>query len=260
MLKSYFIDGDKGGVGKSLFTRAFVHYYMTLPKDKRPSLMVVDADLSNPDVCGKDGLASGGLVLAADLFDLSQEIGWIELANRIAKVMNSSQEIRLLVNLPAQIGPRAFDGALAIASEVLRDTNAIPVWLLNRSKDCVTALEFRHRALPHRYAVGAIVKNTYFGAAEKFWRWDSSALRKGIVREDGGGWIETALPELNDELTDAIGRRPFHEVYAQGLDGKPLPYGYKLALDAWFRAAAKQFARIEALAPSQDDADEDNEE
>lgn len=261
MLKSYFIDGDKGGVGKSLFTRAFIHYYLSLPQEKRPGLLLVDADCSNPDVCGKGGFKATDTeplpkeILWADLFDLSTEDGWIELGDQVGKTLNRepARELRMIVSLPAQIGTRAFDGSIIVVNELLHNTNAIPVWLLSRTLESLTALEYRCRAMPRRYAIGAAVKNLFFGEADRFDRWDGSALRKSLMREDGTAWIETTMPELNSTLTDQIARRPFHKVYAEGYDGEPLALGAKLALDAWFRTQAKSFAQIEALTPPADD-------
>ncbi len=266
MLKSYFIDGDKGGGGKSLFTRAFVHYYLSLPADKRPKLLVIDADTTNPDVCGKGGLTKGGSVEIADLFDLSDSDKWADFGDDLQKggYLNTQDEVRLIVNLPAGVGPRAFDSSKAVTSELMRAINAVPVWLINCDKDGITALEYRHRAWPARYAVGAVVRNEFFGTPDQFWQWQESTLRKSIVRDDGSAWIEARLPKLNRDMTIAIGRRPFHEVYAHGLTGaEPLGFGSRLVLDAFFRATKKDFARIDALIPStfgSNDNDEGEEE
>lgn len=44
--------------------------------------------------------------------------------------MGEKIECRMIVNMPAQIGTRAFDGSIPIVNEVLREANAIPVWIL----------------------------------------------------------------------------------------------------------------------------------
>jgi len=44
--KIHLIDGEKGGVGKSLFARVLIQYFM----DKKYPFLAVDADRSNPDV------------------------------------------------------------------------------------------------------------------------------------------------------------------------------------------------------------------
>ena len=46
MPKIHFIDGEKGGVGKSLFARTMVQYCL----DNNLPFRLVEADGSNPDV------------------------------------------------------------------------------------------------------------------------------------------------------------------------------------------------------------------
>ena len=48
MLKIFLVDGDKGGVGKSIVTRLLIHYHVTLAPEVRPSIYVIDSDRSNP--------------------------------------------------------------------------------------------------------------------------------------------------------------------------------------------------------------------
>jgi len=59
MFRTILVDHDKGGVGNSLATRALGQLYLNQPIDCRPRFVVFDADHSNPDVCGKDGLTAG---------------------------------------------------------------------------------------------------------------------------------------------------------------------------------------------------------
>ncbi len=135
MLKTFVIDGDKGGVGKSLAARALVHYYLCLPDGERPRIAVYDADLSNPDVCGEGGLKAGDGIMSTAMLDLSTEDGWIAFGDRISMLsaVARNSDVRLIVNMPAQIGTRAFDGSIHIVGEVLREANAIPVWMLSRT-------------------------------------------------------------------------------------------------------------------------------
>jgi len=61
MIKSYFVDGDKGGVGKSFISRCLVdsfinHEVSGMPKIDK--LIVIDADPMNPDVVCDSGYQS----------------------------------------------------------------------------------------------------------------------------------------------------------------------------------------------------------
>ena len=247
MLKTFIIDGDKGGVGKSLAARALVHYFLTLPDNERPRLVVYDADLSNPDVCGEGGLKAGSGIIGTALIDLSTENGWIDLGTRVATIAAASEktDYRIIVNMPAQIGTRAFDGSIHIVSEVLREANAIPIWMLSRTQESLRALNYRLRNMPVRYESGVVIKNLFFGAADKFALWAGDELRLRLI--DEGNWLEAELPELNDQLTVMIGRRPFHDVLVTGIDGRALPFGYRLALESWLKRAGAAMAISESL-------------
>ena len=247
MLKTFIIDGDKGGVGKSLAARALVHHYLAQPEAERPRIVVYDADLSNPDVCGDGGLKSGDGIMGTAMLDLSNESGWIDFGTRLATITAAAEkaDYRIIVNMPAQIGTRAFDGSIHIVNEVLREANAIPVWLLSRTQESIRALDYRLRNMPARYESGLIVKNLFFGQSDKFSLWSADELQNRLVAE--GAWVETELPELNDQLAVMIGRRPFHAVLKDGIDGHGLQFGYRLALDSWLKRAGRAMAKIEDL-------------
>lgn len=253
MLKTIMIDGDKGGVGKSLAARALVHYYLTLPAEQRPRLVIYDADLSNPDVCGDGGLKAGPGIMATAQIDLSTESGWIDFGSRLGTLLPvaKTNNVRLIVNMPAQIGTRAFDGSIPIVSEVLREASALPVWLLSRTQESIRTLAYRLRSMPARFESGLVLKNLFFGSADKFALWEADELRQQLVTD--GRWREAELPELNDQLTVMLGRRPFHEVLQAGLDGQPLGFGYRLALESWLARAGAAMARIEDIATAEDD-------
>lgn len=242
MFRTILVDGDKGGVGKSLATRALVEFYLEQPAERRPRLVVFDADHSNPDVCGREGLKAGEGILSTGLIDLSTEAGWIDFASRLEKIREI--DCRVIVNMPAQIGS-VFDGRIGLLADVLREARTVPVWVLSRTRESITALEHRVRYLPSQYSAGLAVRNLFFGSAEKFVLWDTSPLRKTLVA--GGGWLETELPELNDQLLVMMGRRPLHEVVRCGIDHQPLPLGYRLALNTWLRRAVVGLSKIEAV-------------
>lgn len=241
MFKTIVVDGDKGGVGKSLATRALVQCYLEQAAEKRPRLVIFDADHSNPDVCGRDGLKAGEGILSTGLIDLATETGWIDFAGRLEKVRDL--DCRVIVNMPAQIGS-VFDGRFALVADVLREANAVPVWVLSRTQESITALEHRLHHLPVQYRRGLVVRNLFFGEADKFTLWETSAVRRTLLDR---GWVETELPELNDQLLVMMGRRPFHEVLRIGIDHHPLSLGYRLALNTWLRRAVGALSKIEVV-------------
>lgn len=247
MLKTFIVDGDKGGVGKSMAARALIHHFLVRDELTRPKIVVIDADCSNPDVCGTGGLKAGPGIMHASLVDLSTEDGWIKFGTLVGEFseMGEKIECRMIVNMPAQIGTRAFDGSIPIVNEVLREANAIPVWILSRTQESIRALEYRLENMWHRYQNGVAIKNLFFGQADKFGIWADSQLRQQLVVS--GNWFEAELPELNDQLTVKIGRTPFHEVLSIGIEGKSLDFGYRLALKSWLQKAGAAMAKVEDI-------------
>ena len=249
MLKTFVIDGDKGGVGKSMVTRAIADMYLHPEEAGLPSqdyqLIVLDADRANPDVCGTGGLATGGRIAKTEMISLDDQGGWIQLGNLLDPFVKRPQEFRAVINMPAGIGTRAFDGTVPLIQEVLGHINAIPVWVLNRMNEGITALESRTRALPQCYACGAVVTNLFHGSREKFSVWDTSRLRPQLMHE--GRWVEIALPELYDLLAHSIGRTPLDKAEEFGPGGVQLGFGEKLALNVWRKTTWQNFKILENL-------------
>jgi hypothetical protein len=77
---------------------------------------------------------------------------------------------RAIVNVPAQIGS-VFDGRIGLVADVLREARTVPVWMLSRTRESITALEHRVRHLPSQYTAGLAVRNLFFGEADKFVLW-----------------------------------------------------------------------------------------
>ena len=259
-LTTYIIDGDKGGVGKSMVARALTHYFVSKPSENRPKLAIYDADRSNPDVCGEGGLRADPSVgiIATGLIDLATETGWIEFAEIVAKLtaLGQKSDVVCIVNMPAQIGTTAFDGSIGIVKEVLREANAVPIWLLSRTQESLRALNYRVKRMPSRYQHGLIVKNLFFGSADKFLLWEQDDLYSLVADKQ---WIETEIPELNDVLTVKIARRPFHEALHKGIDGEALTLGYQLALKQWLERTNKALEAIEQVSALQTSQDGDEE-
>ncbi len=85
----HFIDGEKGGVGKSLFARVMVHYCL----DREYPFVLVEADRSNPDV---------GEVYP----DVCEQIIFSEAERKsydADKIFKLALTKPVIVNLPAQV-------------------------------------------------------------------------------------------------------------------------------------------------------------
>jgi hypothetical protein len=91
----HFIDGEKGGVGKSLFARVMVQYCI----DRQLPYVLVEADRSNPDV--------------GDIYPAACEQAIFSEAERKAydadRIFDLALQTPVIVNLPAQIFPAVTD-------------------------------------------------------------------------------------------------------------------------------------------------------
>lgn len=249
MLKTIFVDGDKGGVGKSLVTRALADMYLHDPRQSERYVVVFDADRSNPDVCGENGYQQGVVdkLVSTSLINLETESGWSEFGDKMERYVGEGREadIRVIISMPAQIGPRAFDGSIPLVGEILRSVNAIPVWVMSRTQDCITALEARRKAMASHYAHGLVVQNLFFGAADKFTVWKASLLHQEII--DSEEWQEVDFPECNDVLLHRIGRTPFQRILDEGIGGERLGMGSRLSLETWRHEAWSALAKVEDI-------------
>ncbi|WP_178381626.1 mobilization protein [[Phormidium ambiguum] IAM M-71] len=89
--KIHLIDGEKGGVGKSLFARVLIQYFM----DKKYPFLAVDADRSNPDVSRIYESVCRSALFSEDekkFFEADKIFEW-------------AFENSVIVNLPAQVYP-----------------------------------------------------------------------------------------------------------------------------------------------------------
>lgn len=182
--KVIIVGGGKGGVGKSMTTMGVVDALLTSGEQ----VVLVESDDSNPDT----HKALNGLV-KSEICNLDNEDGFIKLGN----IIEANETAYVVLNSAARAtkGIVAYGGIIAdVAREQGREL--VMLWPINRQRDSIELLkEFLDGSTG--YAATYVLKNTYFGTAEKFSRFDASA-QKGRVT----GTIE--YPELNDLLADKI--------------------------------------------------------
>lgn len=111
MLKTYLVDGDKGGIGKTMVSRIITDTFIKGGKDlpDAPKIICLDADHTNPDFCGKGGYEEDESVFSVGLINLDDPDNWMEMMNVIEPYleMAESEEVRIIISLPATI-QRAF--------------------------------------------------------------------------------------------------------------------------------------------------------
>ena len=248
MLKTFLVDGDKGGVGKTMVSRIITDLYVRheLVGIRKPRIICIDADHTNPDFAGEGGYKCDDYIFTSILVNLDDPESWFDLTNRLEGYLEMAQEeeVRIIINLPATI-QRAFMAGGESVGQVMETFNCIPVWVLGDTSDSVTQLQKRYEAMGRHFEHGVAVANLKFGAKEKFLHWNDSSIRKEII--DTGEWREASIPVLSQAIARKLGRTPFHIAEEQrlGADGVRLGLGDLLGVRAFRNFAASMMLCIE---------------
>lgn len=250
MLKTFLVDGDKGGVGKTTVARAIADAYANAAANHLPACKVVclDADHTNPDFCGTGGYVPDSRIHDTGLVNLDEPKNWLELVNALEDVIAAAktEEVRVIISMPAT-AKRAFESSNEEVMQVLNMLNAVPVWVMGRTADSVTQLESRVETMPRQYEHGLVVTNLFFGTRDKFVLWDTSAARKELIGSED--WLEASLPELSDLVVTKIGRTPYHQAIESGTGtgGQKLGMGDIIGLRAFSSRAGAAMAVVEKI-------------
>jgi len=219
--------GDKGGVGKSFASFAFGDWLIA---DRGTVPLVVDADMRNADVAR---LFAG--VAPTRQVDLRDHDGWIELAS----LLHEASETEILISLPAGIGD-ILDREAADWLDSMRelDRDVVLYWVINRTADSVNLLRSALQTFQGRARAMVVIKNLFFGDADRFRRWNDSKTRQAFC--DAGG-VEIELPDLHERIADltamALPPVPFSRA-------DELRFGDQAELRRWRQRTATAFESV----------------
>lgn len=250
MLKTFLIDGDKGGLGKSLVSRIVADAYVKHEATGLPAAKIIclDADHMKPDFCGGGGYIADSSIFATGLVNLDDPDNWMEMMTTVEPYleMAETEEVRIIISLPAGI-QRAFMSGSEAVGQAMDMLNAIPVWVVGDSLDSVTQLQKRYELMPRRFEHGVAVLNQHFGNRDKFIHWNGSQIQKEII--GSGDWIETTFPVLGASTKNRLDRTPFHiaESNRVGHDGARLGLGDLIAIKAFRNVAAVDMSCVEKI-------------
>jgi hypothetical protein len=128
-------------------------------------------------------------------YNLDDADGWIGLVN----FCDEQRDAAIVVNTAArsQNGVEQFGATLAGALGELR-RRLVVLWVINRQRDSLELLNAFSETFPD--AVTNVVRNGYFGPAEKFTLYQGSQLRRSI--EARGHSLD--FPDLADRVADEL--------------------------------------------------------
>jgi len=223
----FLVHGDKGGVGKSFLAAVLVEYLVQRTGDAA----VVDADARNADLHAVFSEVDMPTLHA----DLRGEDGWIEFASFLERIPHTN----VVVSLPAGVGDEVTQNR-DFFGEALQDLrrSLVAFWVLNRTPHSVALLRpfMDHYADTARAMVA--VRNLFFGAPDRFARWNASKTREAFLAVGG---LEMNLDDLNDGIADATF---LHLPPRRFSDDAALNYGERMALHRWLR---RSYAGLDAL-------------
>jgi len=183
--KVIIVGGGKGGVGKSMVTMGIVDVLLT----NGEQVVLVESDDSNPDT-----YKALNEIVQSEVCNLDNEDGFIELGN----IIEANPAAYVVVNSAARATKKIIEhGGIIIDVVNEQKRELVMLWPINRQRDSIELLRDFLDSTKDLYNATYVLKNTYFGTAEKFSRFDTSAQKKRIT-----GTLD--YPELNDLLADKI--------------------------------------------------------
>ena len=226
MNKIYLCGGNKGGTGKSMLATALIDAF--LQRGVEP--LLIETDDANPDVFKAHGERIQCAALSLDEAD-----GWIELINSLDK----ARGVPVIMNTAARnsTGVARYGQTLKSTLGELGRT-MVTMWVINRQRDSLELLADYLDAMP----AGAdhqvhVVRNGYYGSAEKFQLYNGSELKKRI--EEGGGRT-LDFPDLADRVADQMATQ---RLTIQGAF-KEMPLGHRAELIRWRDEAFKTLGQV----------------
>ena len=224
MLRSlFFVTGGKGGVGKSILCMLLIDFLTQFLKRK---VLLIESDTSNPDV-GKT--FTNNDYVEVIFLSLDNADGWIELVDYCA-----ASDKDVVINFAARSGDAIQKFADTLIG-CLKELNMIltSLWLINRQRDSIELLKRYMDVVPGELHV---VRNTFFGAPEKFELFNNSKIK--TEAEKRGATID--CPDLADRVAD--------EMYSERLSiaraAEEMSLGNRAELKRWRSRGWKMFDDI----------------
>jgi MinD-like ATPase involved in chromosome partitioning or flagellar assembly len=208
----FLVGGGKGGVGKSLMSMALLDFLGVTGR----APFLIETDTSVPDV-----FKAYGEDVAADVVNLDEREGWMDLVNLIER----GRDAAMVINTGArnQTGIANFSKMLRNALQQL-GRKLVVLWMIDRKRESLELLSDFIDALPE--AEVHVVRNLYLGAEKKFELYNGSKMRAAIEAKGGRS---LSLPELADRVTDAMntGRLTIEKALRE------LSFGDRMELERW---------------------------
>lgn len=190
LVRLCFVSGDKGGVGKSMFSTALIDYLDA----NSHKVMVVDADTSNPDVVRM--FTSDAEVVPCRKLNLQMEAGWMELMDMAV----AHSDFNIVVSLPAGAG-EFMQHYMKELHEFITAHDLVTAielfWIMGKTADSVQLLDSAFKGYGEHFSTVRVILPMYWGKSEDFALWHNSPTKKQI--EGKYGQTTILFPALHEE-------------------------------------------------------------
>jgi hypothetical protein len=244
------IDGGKGGVGKSMWTRGIVQAYI----DKKTDFIAFDADNSNPDLLKYYGkhcriqhlnIFKDGSI--DKFFDQMKKMIYPELDEYNQKLPSESL---FLLELPPQSRQifKKFITQMEFLEIAKSDYNmkVTMVVVISRVSDSVQQLIDLYSFCGSNVDY-IVVKNLFFGEEDEFTRYDNSSEVKKIKQElakKNSPFFDITMSELIEHAYDYLDEHAY--TFNQGIEQRDLP-SVKGRVRNWVKTFKEQIEPVKHL-------------
>lgn len=212
--------GDKGGVGKTTFSRGLLQLYI----NNDIPCIAYDADSRNPQLQRYYRDYHKGIVRFVDFFARGA-------ADDLLIDLEKENFPIYLLDLPAQSGGffESYVKELSFFKILESEINCkvTMVSVISRVLDSVNLLEYLYNYCQDQVDY-VVVKNLFHGAEEKFERYDDSNLRQQLKEK---GLIETVMPDMFYKPYDFLDR--YSLTFNQALNHSESNIVIKARISAW---------------------------
>jgi hypothetical protein len=243
------ITGDKGGVGKSTFTRGIVQTYL----DAQRRFVGFDADSSNSHL-----LRFYGQYCHIEPIDISKRGAVDEFFDGIKQMVNPvaedgytpEPESLFLLELPPQsrriLQNFVQEMTFLETAKTEYDMRVTMVVVISRVIDSINQLIDLYSFCGNRVDY-VVVKNLFFGEEDEFSRYKKSDEVQAIVKElkeKNSPFHDIAMPELIERSYDYLDRNSM--TFRQGIEQTDLP-SVKGRVTNWLKTFKEQIKPVQGL-------------
>ncbi|MBD2564102.1 MULTISPECIES: nucleotide-binding protein [Nostoc] len=246
------VDGGKGGVGKSMWTRGFLQTCI----DEKRRIVAVDADNSNPDLLRYYG--ENGEHCQIQQLNIFKDGSIDRFFDQVKRMMEPEPdtynqlpppESLFLLELPPQsrqIFKKFIEQEFLETAANDYDIRVTMVVVISRVSDSVKQLIDLYSFCGNKVDY-IVVRNLFYGEESEFFRYSNSSIVQEIKQEllkAGIPLFDITMPNLLEYAYDYLDEKSL--TFSEGIKQKELP-GVKMRVKSWLKNFKQQICPVKHL-------------